>query len=109
MDYLVAALWLLGILAIVGIALLLTRRPPRPTFLRRTSDRLPAARAPAGALREAGELVVIAVSGTVVVFAIKLALGAAWVVHHGSAIDHPIYTFTVDHQKHIWLRLMARL
>src|SRR5262249_3544357 len=40
---------------------------------------------------------------------IMLAIGAAWVVHHGSTIDQPIYRFTIDHQVHDWVRVMNRL
>ena len=108
MKYLVALLWPLGIAAIVGIGYLVARRATGTSLFRRASDRLPGPDT-SGAFRGSVKLIAIAVTGALAVVAFMLALGAAWVVHHGSTIDQPIYRFTIDHQVHHWVRLMKRL
>jgi hypothetical protein len=106
----VIILWLLGLALIAVVGVQLNRRPDRLSLVRRVSDRLPTSRrARHGTLEGIATLVAVSVAGAAVAFLIMLVLGAAWVVHHGSAIDQPIYRFTIHHQVHDWVRVMGRL
>jgi membrane-associated phospholipid phosphatase len=110
MKYMVIILWLLGLALIAFVGVLLSRRADRSSLVRRVSDRLPTSRrARRGTLEGVATLVAVSLAGAAVTFTIMLALGAAWVVHHGATIDQPIYRFTIDHQVHGWVRVMARL
>jgi membrane-associated phospholipid phosphatase len=110
MNDLVLAIWPLGIALVLLATWLVARRPQIVSPLRRASDRLPVAAEPSpGPLVESAKMIAIAVAGAFVVFAIMLAIGAAWVVHHGSSIDQPIYRFTIRHQVHDGVRAMHRL
>jgi hypothetical protein len=109
--YLAVLLWAVVIAAFLGIALLLTRRT-MPAHAR------PAAAATgngdAGATPSRWWPVVVlrsgsaAVIGTAVVFGIMALLGLL-VVHHGLAIDKPIYRWMVSHRVHSWAAVMKRL
>src|SRR5262245_15604424 len=102
--------WLLGLALIALAGLWLSGRTGGVSLARRVSDRLPTSRyAQQGGLQGSVVLVAVAVAGAFVAFLIMLAIGAAWVVHHGSTIDQPIYRFTIDHQVHDWVRVMNRL
>jgi hypothetical protein len=108
--YMVIGLWLLGLALIAFAGVLLNGRPDRLSLVRRVSDRLPTSRrAQRSTLRGIVTLVAVSVAGAAVTVLIMLGLGAAWVVHHGSSIDQPIYRFTIHHQVHDWVRVMAHL
>jgi hypothetical protein len=110
MNSLVLAIWPLGIAVVLLATWLVASRPQIVSPLRRASDRLPVPAEPSsGPVLQSAKMIAIAVAGVVVVFAIMLAIGAAWVVHHGSSIDQPIYRFTIRHQMHFGMRAMGRL
>jgi hypothetical protein len=110
LKYMVITLWLVGLALIALVGMLLIRRPDRLSLVRRVSDRLPTSRrARRGTLEGVATLVAVSVAGAAIAFVIMLVLGAAWVVHHGASIDQPIYRFTIHHQVHDWMRVMARL
>jgi len=110
MRYLFLAIWPLGIAVVLLATWLVARRPQLVSPIRRVSDRLPLPSEPSpGPLRESAKMIAIAIAGAVIVFAVMLAIGAAWVVHHGSSIDDPIYRFTIHHQLHVGKRAMGRL
>src|SRR6185437_7287137 len=50
----------------------------------------------------------VALAGTLVVFGFMCALGLI-VVHHGLAIDRPIFDWMTKHQVHVLAALMKRL
>ena len=103
-------LWPLGLALIAFVGVQLNRRADRLSLVRQVSDRLPTSRrARRGTLEGITTLVAVSVAGAAVAFMIMLVLGAAWVVHHGSTIDQPIYRFTIHHQVHDWVRVMGRL
>jgi len=103
-------LWVLGLALIALVGMLLNNRANRWSLVRQVSDRLPTSRrAQRGTFEGIATLVAVSVAGAAVAFMIMLVLGAGWVVHHGSAIDQPIYRFTIHHQVHDWVRVMGRL
>ena len=109
MKYVLILAWPAGIAAIIAVAAMLARRPTGGFPLARASERLPTVGGTRGALGDAARLAVIAFAGACAAFLVMLALGAAWVVHHGGSIDQPIYRFIVDHHVHRWVHVMNRL
>jgi undecaprenyl-diphosphatase len=115
-SYLVALIWPVGMVAIFGAAYLATRGEHRPTgesTPSREAGRHQSRRAPAGsALAEvaagSGRFAVVAAVGAVVAFGVMSLLGLL-VVHHGLAIDKPIFTWVTGHRVHAAAAAMKRL
>ncbi len=122
--YLAALIWPVGMAAIFGVAYLASRRsqvipdgPARPGghtgHPGREAGRHHSRRAASGSgmadmLRGSARLVVVAVAGAVVAFGVMYLLGLL-VVHHGSAIDKPVFNWISTHQVHAAAAAMNRL
>src|ERR1022692_2650604 len=95
--YLVVLIWPVGMALIFGIAALASRgrqlAPARDAGGRDTSRRHSRRRTPdsafGAAVRDSGQLVLVAVVGVAVVFGVMSLLGLG-VVYHGLTIDKPI-------------------
>ena len=114
--YLAVLVWPVGMVLIFGIAALTSRRArvgagpdaeSRDTG-RRHSRRRAAGPAPGQAVREAGQLITVAIVGVLVVFGVMSLLGLV-VVYHGLTIDKPIFTWVSGHQVHAVAAAMKRL
>ncbi len=114
--YLAVLVWPVGMVLIFGISALTSRRArvgagpdaeSRDTG-RRHSRRRAAGPAPGQAVREAGQLIAVAIVGVLVVFGVMSLLGLV-VVYHGLTIDKPIFTWVSGHQVHAVAAAMKRL
>ena len=109
LRYLVALIWPLGLVALAGLAYLLTTRVDAPA---RAAAGTPGAqhsrRGHTDAVWDSARFGAVAVTGTLVVFGLMWALGLI-VVHHGLAIDRPIFDWMTKHQVHVVAALMKRL
>jgi membrane-associated phospholipid phosphatase len=111
-KYLVAAIWPLAIAVLAGVAfiLILDTNPASPGRQLGHRSRK-ASRIGSGLTDPAWESAVfgaVAAAGALVVFGVMCALGLI-VVHHGLAIDRPIFDWMSTHQVHIMRALMKRL
>jgi membrane-associated phospholipid phosphatase len=116
-KYLAVLIWPAGMAVIFGCGLLLSRGKRAASASGSGGHRADAGRhdgsrrsglpVPRGAW-EAGALVLLAVAGAVVVFAVMCLLGLL-VVHHGLAIDKPIFSWVHGHQVHAVAAAMKRL
>jgi membrane-associated phospholipid phosphatase len=123
MRYLVVLLWPAVMILIFGAGYLLARRAPGEAPLAggtarhqppsragsHKAHKAPSARLadPAWLLR-AAKACVIAAAGSLLVFGVMALLGLL-VVHHGLAIDRPIFHWMTRHQVHADAALMKRL
>jgi membrane-associated phospholipid phosphatase len=117
-KYLAVLIWPAGMAVIFGCGLLLSRGKRAASASGSGGHRADAGRhdgssrrsglpVPRGAW-EAGALVLLAVAGAVAVFAVMCLLGLL-VVHHGLAIDKPIFSWVHGHQVHAVAAAMKRL
>ncbi len=114
--YLVVLIWPVGMALIFGIAALASRRARAGGRQdadgrdpgRRHSRRRAAGAAPGQAVREAGQLIAVAIVGVLLVFGVMSLLGLG-VVYHGLTIDKPIFTWVSGHQVHAVAAAMKRL
>jgi membrane-associated phospholipid phosphatase len=102
--YLVALIWPLGLAVLAGLTYLLIAR--LDTMDARRGHK--ASSAAADAVWESARFGAVAVAGTLIVFGLMCALGLI-VVHHGLAIDRPIFDWMTRHQVHVVAALMKRL
>ena len=108
-KYLVVLLWPAAIAVMLGVAVLLARRPAPAQIAgpaggsgqRHGSS---ASWWPVLVLRSGAVIIV----GTLAVFGIMALLGLL-VVHHGLVIDRPIYNWMIGHRVHSWGAVMTRL
>jgi hypothetical protein len=115
-KYLAVLIWPAGMAVIFGCGLLLSRRTASASGS--GGHRADVGRHDGHSRRsglsvprwawEAGSLVLLAVAGAVAVFAVMCLLGLL-VVHHGLAIDKPIFTWVHGHQVHAVAAAMKRL
>lgn len=121
LRYLVALIWPLGLAALAGLAYLLVTRTSSmdaqaqalaPTPAAQHSPRSHKASGIAAqvtdAVWECSRFAAVAIAGTLIVFGLMWALGLI-VVHHGLAIDRPIFDWMTKHQVHVVAALMKRL
>jgi hypothetical protein len=114
--YLVVLIWPVGMALIFGIAALVSRgrrfAPAQDAGGRDAGRRHSRRRTPdsafGAAVRDTGQLVLVAVVGVAAVFALMSLLGLG-VVYHGLTIDKPIFTFVSGHQVHAVAAAMKRL
>ena len=118
-KYLVVLLWPAGLAVIIGLALVLARRNPQqaPAIAHTARPRLQSApgshKAPGdgfpGAQRamSLSRMLILIAIGAVAVYGVMALLGVP-VVHHGLAVDRPIYNWTASHQVHSWAAVMQR-
>ena len=118
LRYLVASIWPVGLASLAGFTYLLTTRvhaPARaaagasgPQHSRRTHKASGIAAGVTDAAWDSARFGTTAVAGTLVVFGLMCALGLI-VVHHGLAVDRPIFDWMTKHQVHVLGALMKRL
>jgi membrane-associated phospholipid phosphatase len=117
LRYLVALVWPLGLAIFTGAAYLLITRdaaarstPPAPASSRagRSHKASGLAAGLTDAVWDSARFGAVAAAGTLVVFGVMCALGLI-VVHHGLAIDKPIFGWMTKHQVHVMAALMKRL
>lgn len=118
LRYLVASIWPLGLAVLAGLAYLLITRvdaPAKPApgapgalHSRRSHKASSIAAGVTDAIWDSARFGAVAAAGTLVVFGLMCALGLA-VVHHGLAIDRPIFDWMTKHQVHVVAALMKRL
>jgi membrane-associated phospholipid phosphatase len=118
--YLALIIWLAGMSAVIGVALLLVRRLPTAAADGRAARRSRAAHGVNSseaaaldggvgpALSKSAWLLAICSVGALVVYGLMALLGLL-VVHHGLSIDQPIHNWLTSHQVHKWAALMKRL
>ncbi len=117
--YLFVLIWPAGIAAILGAAFVIQRPAPGAghattrDWPRSVPGRHDAQRVrPAGAIVAWGQdasLLAAAIAGVAVLAYAVMALLGLLVVHHGSAIDVPIYHWAVTHRVRSWAAVMDRL
>ena len=116
MQFVLVALWPACLAAICAAALAWSRRA--------CPDWASPAAGPPGGSRRSGQpgpgwlsgtrlagparLIGLILAGAAAVYGVMALLGLL-VVHHGLAIDHPVYTWTAQHGVHRWARVMDRL
>lgn len=118
LRYLVALIWPVGIAVLAGLAYLLITRLDAPA---QTIAAVPggqhghrshkASSIAAGftdAVWDSTRLGAVVIAGALIVFGLMCALGLI-VVHHGLAIDRPIFDWMTKHQVHALAALMKRL
>ena len=117
LRYLVALMWPFGLALIAGLAYMLIARAsaafqPARTVPGSARSRSHKASDFTSWLTDAAwdsiRFGTVAVIGTLVVFGLMCALGLI-VVHHGLAIDRPIFGWMTKHQVHVMAALMKRL
>jgi membrane-associated phospholipid phosphatase len=115
LRYLVALIWPLGVAVLAGLTYLLIARldtmdatPMAARRGRRNHKASSAAADVTDAVWESARFGAVAVAGTLIVFGLMCALGLI-VVHHGLAIDRPIFDWMTRHQVHVVAALMKRL
>jgi len=108
--YLVALVWPAGIALIAIAGFVLVRRSPRtgPVQPQALSGRRHKGAGLADITWESARLIAIAAAGSLAAFGLMCALGLI-VVHHGLAIDRPIFNWMQKHQVHALASLMKRL
>ncbi len=118
-KYLVVLIWPLGIAILAGTAFALVRTGARATEAvraaapgARTGRRSHKASGPGSGLVDAAwdsaRFGAAAAGGALVVFGLMCALGLI-VVHHGLAIDRPVFSWMSKHQVHVMAAVMKRL
>jgi membrane-associated phospholipid phosphatase len=117
-KYLVAAIWPVGIAVLAAVAFVLVRdtspawdaasATPGPPPGHRSHKASGIGSGMTDAVWETARFGAVAAAGTLVVFGVMCALGLI-VVHHGLAIDRPIFNWMSRHQVHIMRALMKRL
>jgi membrane-associated phospholipid phosphatase len=116
-KYLVVLAWPAGLVVILGIAFLLARRLPAVAGSSASADRAPDLGRRAGmpglrpvrvAMGESGAFVALVLLGAVIVFGVMALLGLL-VVHHGLAVDRPVFTWIMHHQVHAVAAVLGRL
>jgi len=118
LRYLVASIWPLGLAILAGLAYLLTTRAhgtaeaiagaQAAQLSRRSHKASSIAAGVSDAVWDSARLGAVAVAGTLIVFGLMCALGLI-VVHHGLAVDRPIFDWITKHQVHVLAALMKRL
>jgi membrane-associated phospholipid phosphatase len=120
MNYLLVLAWPVGIAVIFVIGLLLTRRSPHkavittdtaaaPTRAQTAEDEaLPGTFFELDWVDNAARLLGLIVIGPLIVYGVMALLGLL-VVHHGLAIDRPIYNWTINHRVQGWAAVQKRL
>jgi hypothetical protein len=118
LRYLVASIWPLGLAVLAGFAYLLTTRAHTPAEAiagapaahrgRRGHKASSIAAGVSDAVWDLARLGATAAAGTLVVFGLMFALGLI-VVHHGLAVDRPIFDWMTKHQVHVLAALIKRL
>src|SRR5215831_14303339 len=105
-KYLVILAWPVGISIVIGIAFFLVRsqRPTLTTPGPAPSGDSPGTEGVASAARMLGLITL----GAVAVYGVMTLLGLL-VVHHGLAVDRPVYDWMTGHQVHAWAAAMNRL
>jgi membrane-associated phospholipid phosphatase len=117
-KYLVVLIWPACLAAIFGAGFLLARGnqgAAQPSARRASSEsgrHHTASRGAGAVLIDAGlgsaQVAIFAAAGTVLVVGLMCLLGLL-VVHHGLAIDRPVFTFMQGHRVHVMKSLMTRL
>jgi membrane-associated phospholipid phosphatase len=115
---LVALIWPAGLAIILGITFLAAKRAQEAELTSAGSARPPAryrshkasgqGQGLTDAIWESARFGAMAVAGTLIVFGLMCALGLV-VVHHGLAIDRPIFNWMSRHQGHVVRAIMKRL
>ena len=118
LRYLVALIWPLGFAVLAGLAYLLIARMDAPVQAavavpgrqhgKRSHKASGTTAAVTDAIWDSARFGAVAAAGTLVVFGLMCALGLV-VVHHGLAIDRPIFHWMTKHQVHVLAALMKRL
>jgi hypothetical protein len=114
--FLVALIWPAGMAVIAGVAFLAWRRGPvteadaasRPQAGRHHSRRAAGHSTSSDAVAGSGRFLAVSVLGAVAAFG-AMALIGLLVVHHGLAIDKPVFTWLRGHQVHAVAAAMKRL
>lgn len=118
LRYLVASIWPLGLAILAGFAYLLTTRADAPAqatarapgaqHSRRSHKSSSIAAGVTDAVWDSARFGAVAVAGALAVFGLMCALGLI-VVHHGLAVDRPIFDWMTKHQVHVLAAVMKRL
>lgn len=116
LRYLVALVWPLGLAMLAAVGYLLitkeaaSRATPAPGYAHggRSHKASGIAAGLTDAVWDSARFGAVAVAGSLVVFGVMCALGLI-VVHHGLAIDRPIFGWMTKHQVHTMAALMKRL
>jgi len=105
-KYLVILAWPVGIAIVIGIAFLLVRSQPRLNLT--SPGPVPSGGSPgAGSVASAARMLGLIALGALAVYGVMALLGLL-VVHHGLAVDRPVYTWITGHQAHSWAAVMNR-
>src|SRR5689334_21038092 len=97
--YLAALIWPLGMVIILGAAFLTSRRSQVAAAGpagRHHSRRASSGSAVAGALSGSARVLIVAVAGAILTFGVMCLVGIL-VVHHGLAIDKPVFRWISTH------------